>query len=40
MTKNKTQENTFKPYVYNKCDATNHPVSAKHFYGCREELLT
>ena len=40
MTKNKSQENTFKPYVCHNCSATDHPVSAKYCHGCREELLT
>ena len=40
MTKNKSQENTFKPYVCHKCGATAHPVGAKYCHGCREELLT
>ena len=40
MTKNKSQENTFKPYICHKCGATDHPVGAKYCHGCREELLT
>lgn len=38
MTKNKVQDNAFKPHVCSTCGATHHSVDAKYCHGCTAPL--